>query len=292
MKLSCNLCGASKNVFLLTSCNLHGRTILNKDKFKLYRCSLCRNIFLAGIKTDKNYYQKYYESDYHLVNVKKSIFHYLLNFFGLFSMRRKVGYIFRNINRAKINILDIGCATGSFLEKLDQGRFIKFGVEIDKKAAQVSASKKITVYNSDFLQTEFKKQKFNVITMWQVFEHIPKPRELLRKIREILTNDGALIFTAPNSNSLGFRLGKKYWYHLDSPRHLFIPNKDNVSRLLKQSGFKIIGIVNEFYDYPLDLFWSVRKSLWRFLIYPLYPVFKIPDSECLTFICKRVNDTS
>ena len=46
-------------------------------------------------------------------------------------------------------------------------------------------------------------------------------------------------------------------------------------------------IKNEFYDYPLDLLWSIRKHPIKFLIYPFYPVFKFFSKEHLTFICKK-----
>lgn len=99
------------------------------------------------------------------------------------------------------------------------------------------------------------KQKVDVITMLHVLEHIEKPVELFKAARRYLSPTGILIFQTPNTNSL-------------------------------QTGFKVVNIRNEFYDNILDLFWSVRISRLRYLIYLPYPLIRILSAEHLTFICK------
>ena len=110
----------------------------------------------------------------------------------------------------------------------------------------------------------------------------------LKKIREILSKKGVLIFQIPNIDSLGFRLGKKLWFHLDLPRHLILHNRKSIEWLCKKTGFEIKYIKYEYYDYPLDLFWSLRKSLLKYLVYPIYPIIKYFSREHLTFICKVI----
>ena len=54
-----------------------------------------------------------------------------------------------------------------------------------------------------------------------------------------------------------------------------------------KAGMKIVGFRKERCEFPLDLFWSVRRSLLSLLVYPLYPLFKLVSAESLTVIYKR-----
>lgn len=150
-------------------------------------------------------------------------------------------------------------------------------------------SKKINIYNKAIELIDFGEKKFDVITLWHVIEHLENPLKTIRKACKILSDNGILVFQVPNNGSLGFKCGKKYWFHLDSPRHLMIPNIKTINYLCTKNGLKIIRVINEFYDYPLDLFWSVRKSPIRFIVYPFYPIFKLLSKEHSTFICRKAN---
>lgn len=106
-------------------------------------------------------------------------------------------------------------------------------------------------------------------------------------IKRILKKDGILVISTPNTDCLGFKYGKSHWFHLDVPRHLILYNRKSLEYLLNKAGFKIIREKNIFYDFPLDLFWSIRKSWMKYFIYPFYPIFKYLSKETLLFICKK-----
>lgn len=290
LSIDCPICRFENIDKAFSSFNIHGREIINQsEKFNVFRCNNCGTFFL-NIKIDKHYYNKYYKTDYY-----KSNFNGLINLFltslGNFSSHRKQQYILSKFYKNKrVKLLDIGCGTGEFLKSLNKIRFDKFGVEINPIGAELCRKNGLKIFNEDILIKDFGNEKFDVITLWHVLEHIEKPMELLNKVHQILENNGILVLATPNTDSLGFKFGRKYWFHLDSPRHLILYNQKNVNWLLEESGFKIIEVKNEFYDYPLDLFWSIRKSKVKFLIYPLYPFFKIFTKEHLTFICEKIGN--
>lgn len=180
----------------------------------------------------------------------------------------------------------MGCGIGIFLDRLNNSKFNKYGVEINEKGAKEAKKRGITVYNSDFLKLSLH-NKFDVITMWHVLEHMSEPQKVIKKAHSLLSKNGILIFAVPNSGGLGFKYGKKYWYHLDSPRHLFIPNKKNINSVLKKNHFILKRAIYEFYDYPIDLLVSLRKSRLKYLVYPLYPLFKLLSSETLTYVAQK-----
>jgi len=290
--MSCNLCGSKNIDFLFYSQNTHGRYILDKkNDFLVSGCQDCGLIFLPEIVINEDYYKKYYEQGYYNQEGKKGnvILNKILIFISSFSLKNKQRIISKITDTPdKISILDIGCGAGAFLSYLDSKKFDKTGIEINNEGYEATKIQGINVFNQDISEVNFDGKKFDVISLWHVLEHIKEPKLLFENIKKNLDNNGIVIFQIPNTRSIGFKYGEKNWFHMDSPRHLMLYNIKSVKKLCEITGFEIISIKNEFYDYPLDLFWSIRKSPIKFLIYPLYPFFKIFSKEHLTFICKKI----
>lgn len=286
-KSHCPVCFSQKTSPYLVSTNIHGRTILSGDRFDLNHCLACQAIFVTGLKVDDDYYKKYYTNDYYDHNINNRIVlkltqllakpYYYFNRLAILSFFRKA--------KTKISILDVGCGNGYFLSTLPIDRFSCYGVEINKRGRGLSRKRGIKIIGSQLNKIRFD-HKFDVTTMWHVLEHIEKPWELMSEVHRLLSPNGILVFQTPNTNSLGFKLGKADWFHLDSPRHLVLYNKKSAEVLCQQTGFEIIKIKNEFYDNTPDLFRSVRNSKFRFLIYPFYPLARMVSAEHLTFFCK------
>jgi len=72
----------------------------------------------------------------------------------------------------------------------------------------------------------------DVIVMWRVIEHLADPWRVLSSCVDNLQPGGLLAISTPNPSSLQFRLLKRYWAHVDAPRHLqLIPHETLKSRL-------------------------------------------------------------
>jgi len=290
IKKKCRFCDSENTKKKFLSFNTHGKNIIsNKEKFEINECLDCKCLFISDIKIDKQYYKKYYKPDYYQENKNNSILGKIWIFLYNNFLNKKERIIlgcFKN-KKTALSILDIGCGSGNFLLSLDNKKFKKNGLEINPQGAKICKEKGIRTYNKDINFIDFGEKKFDVITLWHVIEHLENPIEMFKKIKEILSDNGILVFQIPNNESFGFKYGKEYWFHLDSPRHLAIPNKKTIEKICNNYGLKIIKVKNEFYDYPLDLFWSVRKSLIKILIYPIYLIVKILSKETLTFIIKK-----
>lgn len=289
MRSNCNVCNSKNVVFFLESNNIHGYSNLNaEEKFKVFRCKKCGNIFLPGIAVNDRYYKKYYLEDYYTVEFRNKLFTFLVKFVDTISYLMKQRIILNNSNeKRRIRLLDIGCGTGGFLSRLSDTRFEMSGIEVNKNAVSVAKEKGLNVEVGDFLKSK-RSGTYDVITMWQVLEHLNEPQRAVQKVYKMLGKGGLFVFGVPNSDALGFKIGGKFWYHLDSPRHLFIPNEQNLRALLKKNKFRVESIISEFYDYPLDLFYSVKRSRLKFLIYPLYPLIKLFDKEVLTVVARKI----
>lgn len=291
--MKCKICKSQKITSLFHAINMHGRHILGrKEKFLISRCGNCGVIFPTNIKVNQDYYKKYYQQNYYDDSGvgKNSLTGKFLSLATRLSNWRKERLILGqvNSNNKKVSILDIGCGNGGFLSSLNPAKFDRYGVEISRPGYELSRKRGLEIYHGDINDVDFEDKKFDVVSMWHVLEHIDDPNKLFDIINKILKSEGILIFQIPLTDSLGFRLGKKYWFHLDTPRHLMLYSKKSVRKICAMNKFDIIETKNEFYEYPLDLFWSIRKSKMRFIFYPLYPIVKLFDEETLTFVCRKV----
>ncbi|MEO0687837.1 MAG: class I SAM-dependent methyltransferase, partial [Cyanobacteria bacterium J06649_11] len=83
-------------------------------------------------------------------------------------------------------------------------------------------------------------QRFKLITLFHVFEHLSEPKRVIEKLKEVLADDGLLVMTMPNGASHQAKKYRNHWFHLDPPRHLhLIPPKTLISSF-QQQGFQLI----------------------------------------------------
>jgi 2-polyprenyl-3-methyl-5-hydroxy-6-metoxy-1,4-benzoquinol methylase len=139
-------------------------------------------------------------------------------------------------------ILDIGCGAGEYLSMMRQLGWKTVGVEPGKKAALQTAERGITVHCGPFETIDFGNQRFDVITMWHVLEHIPEPRAVLEMISHLLRDDGYLVMGVPNYDSVDRRFFGEKWNGFELPLHLYHFNPDSVSELLNRTGFRCQSI--------------------------------------------------
>lgn len=286
----CKICGSSNVKKIFNTCNIHGRHILSlKDNFEVIRCADCEAIFIANIFIDKEYYAKYYPKNYYNQS-NNNFINYLADSVNRLSTNFKERQILNNLHpddKLKFKILDIGCGSGNFLNNISDDRFDKYGIEINPEGYKISREKKLKIYNREMKDINFEDNAFDIITLWHVIEHLNSPYEVIIPIQRILKKDGILVINTPNTDSIGFKYGGGIWFHLDAPRHLILYNRKTLEYLLDRTGFKVVSEKNIFYDFPLDLFWSIRRSWRRYFIYPFYPIFKYLSKENLLFICKK-----
>lgn len=287
----CKICGSREVITLFVAGNTHGRHILDTtSRFNILSCKDCGVIFVGDVIVNDEYFSKYYRQDYYGSGISGNFVNSALGLFGKAVIGFKESRILKNLrlqNSAKVRILDIGCGSGNFLTSINSKIFEKYGVEVNLEGYEKCRQQNLRVFNKQLKECSFEAEYFDVITMWHVLEHLDKPEELLIEARRILKNGGLLIVATPNTDSWGFKLGLKDWFHLDAPRHLILYNRRSLAVLLKKTGFRVGNFKKIFYDFPLDLFWSIRKYRFRFFINSLYPLSKILSGETFLAVGKK-----
>ncbi|MBI5208011.1 MAG: class I SAM-dependent methyltransferase [Candidatus Firestonebacteria bacterium] len=147
--------------------------------------------------------------------------------------------MFRKNNR----ILDIGCATGGWLDYLKKTGWDAFGLEISEKNAEFGIKeKKLNISVGTLKETSYPTEYFDVITLWEVIEHIADPIENIQKAYQLLRKGGLLALSTPNYNSLARFILRDKWSSMDPVSHLRLFMPGTVKYMLTKSGFKNIRI--------------------------------------------------
>jgi len=140
----------------------------------------------------------------------------------------------------KGKILDVGCGRGLFMDIMRQGGWEVEGSELNKETASYAEKVyNLKVYPGEITDQALPHENFDAINVCGVLEHIKKPDEVLSECYKLLKNDGLLVVLVPDIRSFEFKLGKKKWFHLDLPFHLFHFSEKGLVRLLQKKGFKI-----------------------------------------------------
>lgn len=136
-------------------------------------------------------------------------------------------------------VLDVGCGDGRFLSAIQKLGWACIGVEPNQKAVEFARARlQLDVRQGD-LSIINDELKFDLITMWDVLEHVPSPTSVLRHANRLLGSDGQLALSVPNWDSFERQFFHKRWIALDAPRHLYHFSPQTITRLLHKCDFEI-----------------------------------------------------
>ncbi len=253
----CPLCHSSKSKKIFSSTNFHGRHQFSSQKISFHECLICHCIF-PDIKTNLSFYKKYYPPKYHQKSPLLEKIWLSLNL----ALKKKLIPIHSTL-------LDIGCGTGEFIKSLPP-TIETTGIDLNPLPIQNKL-----IIKDDFIKHRFT-EKYDIITFWHSLEHFSDPQKVINKSISLLTRQGTILISLPNTNSLAYKISQNTWFHLDPPRHLFLPNDKNIKFIFPKNYQVKISYTP--YEFPLDLFWSLKNKPYLRLLYPL---LKILDHETM-----------
>lgn len=139
----------------------------------------------------------------------------------------------------KGKLLDVGCANGGFLKMADKHGWDTYGVEPSRELAVLGKRNGLKIYQGTLDEQKFTKNKFDVITYWDVLEHVADPMRELKLVYSLLKPGGILLVNFPDIGSLPARLSGKYWWFLLSV-HLFYFSKESLVAALSRCRLKTL----------------------------------------------------
>jgi len=160
-------------------------------------------------------------------------------------------------------VLDVGCALGFFLKYCDLYGLNTYGVDISKYA--IDESKKVTeaelfVHDIDNGFPMFEDNFFDLITVFDVIEHLNSPYNLVNELYRICKKNGKLIITTPNINALGRIISRKNWHGFKDQTHLYLFTQKSLEHLVEKAGFKVIRSYTPFHPLPKNIQKLVNRT--------------------------------
>lgn len=204
METNCRICGQISRFFL------------KKDNHNHFLCPNCQTISvypipenLIGLYSD--------ESNYAGTGAVTT---------GTFRVQSELRQFLERVKTQFITspkILDVGCSTGSFLVYAKEMGFEVKGIEPSKKLSDHATSIGLEVLNDDFHSGLISSEKFDVISCFDVIEHVSNPGDFMQGIVNLMSPNSYLIMKTPNMNSLWARLTFKVTKNFSLPTSVLTP---------------------------------------------------------------------
>ena len=192
---------------------------------------------------------EYYQSEDYISHTdsKRNLFEKAYHLVRSVSLKNKLKLIGKYSQEEK-TLLDFGCGTGDFLQTAKKNNWTVYGIEPNEQARYIANKKtKNAVFNTEQL-LKFKKNSFDVITLWHVLEHLPNLQEDLNTFKSLLKPNGTLIVAVPNYKSYDAKHYKNFWAAFDVPRHLWHFNKTSISKLVQTLSMQVVKIKPMWFD--------------------------------------------
>jgi 2-polyprenyl-3-methyl-5-hydroxy-6-metoxy-1,4-benzoquinol methylase len=208
-------------------CSSSNLKILNRYKFAhLCKCSSCGFVFaqkIPSVDELEEHYKKYTRNDY-LSPITIKRYNEILDSFESYRKTNK--------------IIDVGCGVGYFLEEAKKRGWDVYGTEYTDQAIEICMKKGISMQKGIFSSNNYEKNSFDIITSFEVIEHINNPIEEISNFNKILRQGGLLYLTTPNFNSIERFILKDRYNVICYPEHLSYYTKSTLGKLMKSQGFE------------------------------------------------------
>ncbi len=230
-KLDCIHCGARQAAHLFT-----------KFDYELVRCTQCELVRIDNpIPLDELAASYQVDADYHNELLDPTTPH----FKRMESVSQRHLDVVQKWTKPG-HILDVGCSNGQFLNLARQAGYVPDGVEFSTGVADFARDHfGLNVAYGDIHAVDAPDESYDVITMFDVIEHVPEPPRDIAAALRLLKPGGTFILSTPNVDGIYPRLSLKvakllnYWQHPEPPHHICQFSEKTLSAMLGKAGFDI-----------------------------------------------------
>lgn len=230
--IKCPLCNSEKDSIYLES----KKDIESELVYKIYKCINCSLTFSVPMKPASAAYYQSSEEWYEEYQVR---WEYI----------RAIDFI----GDKKFKILDVGCGNGYFLDLARKKGLEVTGIDINTYAVKAAKGRfgleRIYCLSAEEFMADFPDEKFDMVCLFHLIEHLNDPAGFLFKLRAIIKDNGFIVIAVPNPRRLRAICFKRKEGWDYPPHHLTRWDEKSVARLLQAAGFKMVS--ND--DGPLSL---------------------------------------
>ena len=163
-------------------------------------------------------------------------------------------------------LLDVGAYCGYFVDVAQDAGFAAEGLELSEWACEQARALGLTIHNETLASRAESDARYDIVTMWDVVEHLHDPRTELSHVHRLLPPGGQLYLSTIDSGSALARLLGRRWPWL-MEMHLFYFDRESITALLQQAGFQVVSITH--YTHVISARYLMEKATAS---YPLLAV--------------------
>jgi 2-polyprenyl-3-methyl-5-hydroxy-6-metoxy-1,4-benzoquinol methylase len=236
---ACPLCGSEQF-----------RTAFEEPPYSVRRCERC-GMGWASPRFDQERLQEIYKSDNYWRSPSPKFQGYT-DYRGderlyLGTFRKRLRFVLRNGPHSGRS-LDVGSAAGFCMAAARELGFEAHGLEISETIASHARERFEfdTIHIGPLQNAPYPEGHFDLITMWDVVEHVVDPVALLVKGRELLRPGGLLVIETQDIDSRFARLLGPRWHHYKHEEHIYHFNPATVRTLLVRAGFDVVKLTHRY----------------------------------------------
>lgn len=251
--MQCEICQSSDVTFWVDVSN-----------YSYYRCRNCRYIYVYPKPSadnvekyylDASFYDKAAREEPRLVEEASRRLKMLSKLTGRYGLERR--------------LLDVGCASGIFLEQAQKDGWVAEGVELSPTLSVQARSKGLKVRNG-WIEDLASTARYPVVTAWEVIEHAIDPLKFLNTVRSYVQDGGLVALSTPLSNGLPARVLRSRFPMIYPPEHLSLFSRKSITILGRRLGLRMIRF-RSFSNLEKE---NLERGLLRFVFGPM----AIPDA--------------
>ena len=221
-------------------CSSPTRMYLHKNGFDLYKCVSCGLIRTDLKEKYETFVEKHYSRGYFTGDATRSAYA---------DYGKDKAYITKNLNKflrfirerkTRGTFLDVGCAYGYAVESALAYGFDAYGFDASLHAVEEAK----TLVGSKRIQqglisnVSYGQQKFDVVSLFDVFEHLADPVRDIKRLAGFLSPDGVMMIATGDVKSVAARIFGRRWTFFIPPQHLFFFDHKTMTTALEKAGLK------------------------------------------------------
>lgn len=229
-EVDCYLCASTRR-----------RIRFSEGPFRLVECMDCGLVYTTPQLDSEGlsalYQESYWEStrarDYGYMNYVRDRDLYVRTF------RKRLATL--TPHRKSGRLLDVGCAAGFFLAVAREAGFEGHGIDVAAPMVRY-AREELGLENireGTLESAGYPDAHFDIITLWDVVEHLSDPAGLLEECRRVLKPGGLLVLETQNVHSPFARVMGRRWHHFKMLEHLYHFDPKTCTALLDRAGFEV-----------------------------------------------------
>jgi len=216
----------------------------DSDEHKVFKCINCGQVQINPIPTmdeDRNYYNDDSQA--------KAVFNYVnmkvMKYKSDIDVNRRFEMFKDRINK-NMKLLEVGCGYGFFIEHLKNKGYNIKGIEISNSRREYGIKELgCTIYDVNLMIEDIldsQNEKYDVIFLFHVLEHLSEPEQFLKNISKMLKEEGTLIIEVPNLDDHMIEISEQYRNFYFQRAHITYFEKHTLNNLLIKSGYVNIEI--------------------------------------------------